>query len=211
MICCFPVPGPIVRRASLLLAITGVTLSAPSTLAQPAGSNTAAPQAAAPAPAGVPAPVPSEPGLTTASFGDWTLRCQRLDANGQVGRVCEVSQTIQVQGQAAPIAQVAIGRLKSADPLRLTVVLPVNVAFPGAVQIATDEKNVKALDLLWRRCLPSGCFADNAVSDEALARWRSLSLPGRILFKDASERELTLPLSFRGLGQALDALAKERL
>jgi invasion protein IalB len=210
MICPFPISGLFARSACVLLAFTGVTLSAQSTLAQPAGSI-AAPQATAPGPAGTQATVPSEPGVTTASFGDWTLRCQRLDANGQVGRVCEVSHTIQVQGQAGPIAQVAIGRLKSADPLRVTVVLPVNVSFPGAVQIATDEKNVKALDLPWRRCLPTGCFADNALSDEALARWRSLRQPGRILFKDASERELTIPLSLRGLGQAFDALAKERL
>lgn len=211
MICCFPVPGPIVRPACLLLAITGATLSVPPTLAQPAGSNTAAPQAAAPAPAGVPALVPSEPGVTTASFGDWTLRCQRLDANETSGRVCEVSQTIQVQGQAAPIAQVAIGRMKSADPLRLTTVVPVNVSFLSTVQIASDEKNLKALHLSWRRCLPSGCFADNALDDDALARWRGLTQPGRILFRDSAERELTIPLSFRGLGQALDALGKERL
>lgn len=149
--------------------------------------------------------------MTTASFGDWTLRCQRMDANGKVGRVCEVSQTLQVQGQAAPIAQVAIGRLKSADPLRLTAVLPVSLSFPSSVQVASDEKDAKAVDLPWRRCLPSGCFADAALDDDALRRWRGPSQGGRIVFKDASERELTIPLSFRGLGPALDALAKERL
>ncbi|WP_332696434.1 invasion associated locus B family protein [Bosea sp. (in: a-proteobacteria)] len=203
----FPAPGPFVRRIGLVL-MTGAALSASSVLAQQAGSR---PPAAASAPPAVPAPVSSEPGATTASFGDWTLRCQRLHVDGKAARVCEVGQTIQVQGQAAPIAQVAIGRLKPADPLRLTAVLPVGVSFPGSVQIASDEKDVKTLDLPWRRCLPSGCFADAAPDDDTLRRWRGASQAGRIVFKDAAARELAIPLSFRGLGQALDALARERV
>lgn len=89
--------GPLVRRAGLML-MTGAILSAPSALAQPAVSKTAAP------PAAVPAPVSSEPGVTTASFGDWSLQCQRLDADGKAGRVCEVSQTIQVSFASASSA-----------------------------------------------------------------------------------------------------------
>lgn len=206
---------PRLRRAGVLLATMAIVLSAPSVLAQQAGSKPTplpAPVSAAPAASvGVPAPVSSEPGLTTASFGDWTLRCQRLDTDGKAARVCEVSQTIQVQGQAAPIAQVAIGRLRAADPLRVTAVLPVSVSFPSSVQIASDDKDVKPVDVPWRRCVPSGCFADEAVDDDAVKRWRNTAQAGRIVFKDASGRELTIPLSFRGVGQALDALAKERI
>jgi invasion protein IalB len=193
-----------------LVLMAGAALSASPVLAQQAGSR---PLAAAPV--AVSTPVSSEPGATTASFGDWTLRCQRLDVDGKAARVCEVGQTIQLQGQAAPIAQVAIGRLKPADPLRLTAVLPVGVSFPGSVQIASDEKDVKTLDLPWRRGLPSGCFADAAPDDDTLRlrrwRWRGASQAGRIVFKDAAARELAIPLSFRGLGQALEALAKERV
>ena len=199
----FPPIGPLLRQAGIVLVVS--TAGLPAALAQSAAGKPAAPPVASPA------PVPAEPGMTTASFGDWTLRCQRLDADGKVGRVCEVGQTLQVQGQAAPIAQVAIGRLKSTDPLRLTAVLPVSIAFPGSVQIASDEKDAKPVDLPWRRCLPSGCVADVALDEDALKRWRGPGQGGRIVFKDASERELTIPLSFRGLGQALDALARERL
>jgi hypothetical protein len=35
--------------------------------------------------------------------------------------------------------------------------------------------------------------------------------PGRIVFKNAADREAALPLSFRGLSQAMAALAKEPL
>lgn len=200
---------PLFVHAGVML-VAGAVLSTPAALAQQAVGKPAAAAGAVQTPGPAPAPVPSEPGMTTASFGDWTLRCQRLELDGKAGRVCEVSQTMQVQGQAAPIAQVAIGRLKPTEPLRITVVLPVSIAFPSSVQIDSDDKDVKPVDLPWRRCVSSGCFADNAVEEDALKRWRSASQAGRIVFKDSLSRELTIPLSFRGIGPALDALAKER-
>ena len=75
---------------------------------------------------------------------------------------------------------------------------------------ATGDNSGSALDLPWRRCLPGGCFADALAADDVLKRWRGLTEPGRIVLKSASGREVALPLSFRGLAPALDALAKER-
>lgn len=175
--------------------------------AQPSGGK---PGSAGPAAAAAPA-VSAEPSLTTASFGDWTLRCQRVTETTGTARICEVAQILQAQGQQAPIAQVAIGRIANGQPLRVTAVMPVSVSFPSSVQIAMGDKEAKPLELTWRRCIPTGCFADIAASDEALKPWRKAAEAGRIVFKDAAGRELALPLSARGLDQALDALAKERL
>lgn len=188
--------------ASVLLA--GGALPPGPALAQPSGGKTPA----APAPP----PVPSEPGVTTASYGDWILRCQRVGTAEKAARLCEVSEAMQVQGQAAPIAQVAIGRLPGEAELRVTALLPLAVSFPSTVRIALDERETKApvLDLAWRRCLPGGCLADGPVKEEALKRWRDAEAPGRLMFKDAGGQEVTIPLSFRGLGPALDALGKER-
>ena len=176
--------------------------------AQPASPKPATPPAATPTPA---APIPAEPSSTTASFGDWTLRCQRLADAGKTVRICEVAQVLQAQGQQAPIAQVALGRIANGEPVRVTAVMPVSVSFPSSVQITMGEKDAKPLELPWRRCLPTGCFAEAAPGDDVLKQWRKASEPGRILFKDAAGRDLALPLSARGLDQALDALAKERL
>jgi len=153
------------------------------------------------------AKVSAEPNTTIASYGDWVLRCQRVDTAGKTARVCEVAETIQVQGQAAPIAQLAIGRLSPGEPLRITIVVPPAVTFPSSVRV--DAKNGAPLNLEWRRCLPGGCFADAVLKDDVLARWRSLSDAGQLTFKDAAGQDVTLPLSFRGLAQALDALPKE--
>jgi invasion protein IalB len=198
-------------RTIFAWALLGVGMAAVAgpAMAQPAASKPAGPPATAPAPAA--AAVPTEPSSTTASFGDWTLRCQRIADAGKTMRICEVAQVLQAQGQQAPIAQIALGRIANGEPVRVTAVMPVSVSFPSSVQITMGEKDAKPVELPWRRCLPTGCFAETAPGDDALKQWRKASEPGRILFRDAAGRDLALPLSARGLDQALDALAKERL
>jgi invasion protein IalB len=155
-----------------------------------------------------PGKVEAEPQSTSATFGDWVLRCSRMEMSGQTQRLCEVAQTIIVQGQQAPIAEVAIGRIKKADPLHVTVVLPINVSFPSAPQINLEGQ--ASLELTWRRCLPNGCYADATPKDELLRAWRAAKTTGRIDTKDASGRNVVVTISFRGLAQALDALNKEQ-
>jgi invasion protein IalB len=88
-------------------------------------------------------------------------------------------------------------------------VTPANVSFPSTPRIAVEEKDSQPLDLVWRRCLPGGCFADATLKEENIRRLRSRAEPGRIEFKDGAGRDLAIPLVFRGLPQALDALARE--
>jgi invasion protein IalB len=154
-------------------------------------------------------PVGAEPQSTSATFGDWVMRCNRMEVAEQTQRVCEVAQTIIIQGQQAPVAELAIGRIKKADPLRVTVVLPVNVAFPSAPQVYSDATSTDALELAWKRCLPRGCFADAIPKEEIFRRWRAAKTTGRIETKDAFGRNVVVTISFRGLAQALDALNKE--
>ena len=57
------------------------------------------------------------PDMTTESYGDWIIRCQQVfDA-----KRCELSQTLVLQGQNAPIALIAFGREKKSDPLRMVI------------------------------------------------------------------------------------------
>lgn len=168
---------------------------------------------AAPKTAPAPSPIGAEPALTTASFGDWVLRCQRLGEPDKAVRVCEVSHAIQVQGQAAPIAQLAVGRAPGEAALRLTVVVPVSVSFPSSPRMGLEEKDGRdgaGLDLAWRRCIPLGCVADGTAREELLKRWRASSETGRLVFKDAGGRDVVIPVSMRGFDQALEALARER-
>jgi invasion protein IalB len=152
--------------------------------------------------------VSDEPAETTASFGDWIVRCVRTGEADKAIRICEAAQTIQLQGQSSPIAQIGIGRPSAGEPLHATVVLPTNISLPGNVHFATDEKDDAGIDLSWRRCVPGRCIAEAKLDPDTVKLWRGRAA-GKISYTDASGRALTIPFSFRGLAQSLDALAKE--
>jgi invasion protein IalB len=168
---------------------------------------TPAPQATATPPA-MAKPAADSADMTTATYGDWLLRCQRTTGQPAT-QTCEVVQSLVLQGQTAPLAQLAFGRPGSKEPIHFTAVVPVNVAFPSTVQITLDEKDAKPVNVAFTRCLPTGCFASVALTDDALARWRAHDQAGRLVFKNGSGQETAVPMSFRGLSRALDALAKE--
>ena len=44
---------------------------------------------------------------------------------------------------------------------------------------------------------------------DAVRRWRGETGQGKLTFKDGMGRDVVVPVSFRGLAQALDALAKQ--
>lgn len=172
-----------------------------------AGTATPAVAQAQPPSAQVPAVSP-EPQQTTATFGDWVLRCTRIGPEANRQRACEVVQTLQRERQQGIIAQIALGRPTPRDPLKVTVLLPANISIPGAVRMDIDEKDPGPVDLGWRRCFAQGCIADAEAREDTLRRWRSQAGPGRLTFRDAANRDVSLQMSFKGLAQALDALAK---
>ena len=157
-----------------------------------------------------PAPVSSEPQQTAATFGDWTVRCDRVGSDAAAKPVCEAAESLLVKGQQAPIAQVAFGHLPTdpANLLTLTVLLPINISFQKPPKLGADTDEAKTVPLTYRRCIPGGCLADTKLAATALTDLRNAKGPGRLYFTDAGERTLALPLSFRGLPQALDNLAK---
>lgn len=154
-----------------------------------------------------PAPQPPKPTMTT--FGDWVLTC-RKGAGADTGReACEITQTFTAQGQTAPFARMAVGRISPKAPFNVTVVVPHNVSFPSTVALATDEKGSNPMTLNWTRCLATGCFASGQLTDAAIAIWRPLAQRGRLSFKNALGQDVALPLSFNGFNDAFNALAKK--
>ena len=167
-------------------------------------------QAASEAPPGpaAPAPVSADPDRTTASFGDWLLRCERV---AEAERSCEVAQVIAVQGSQQPIAQIALGRIARTQPaLTLLVQVPVNVELGTPIRLIGDDREPLIIETSWRRCVPAGCFASVELREEVVVRrLRDRPEPMRIEFRDSTGRDLRLAFSVRGLGPALDALARE--
>lgn len=208
------------RGATGTLAAWGLAVLVMGAHAQaPAPSASAAP--ASPSPGA--AAASSQPDATSAAYGDWVLQCQRNAAQAG-GPFCELRQTVMAEGQR-PIAQLAIARLPAQAQLKLAVVLPTHVSFAEAPRLVAGEAGATptagaaaeaAVSLTWRRCLPVGCFADGDLSEPVTRQWRShtpapaqaQAAAGRLVFLDGSGRAVTLPVSLRGLSEALDAFQR---
>lgn len=190
------------RRLPVLLLVAAFCL--PPLIARGQTQKGAAPDSSTVKPA---APMPAAPERTAASFGDWLLRCENVAAQPQ--RVCEVAHMLVAQGQTAPIAQVAIGRQAPGELERLTVVLPPNIAIGVKPSIVTVRTGAVPFELTWQRCLPGACFASAEIPSAVIGDLAAQPEPGKIVFRNGADRDMVLPLSFRGLSQALAALAKE--
>lgn len=142
------------------------------------------------------------PRLTTATYDDWTVRCEMHDTI----KSCEMEQTSQVQGQ--PVSQIAIGRPSKNEPLRIVFQVPINVWLPAGVTLVMDDKD-PGVSAIFKRCINNGCFADTDLKDDAVKKLRARTDNGKMLFKDANQREVTIPVSFKGFGAAFEAMAKE--
>ena len=144
---------------------------------------------------------------TTATYDDWTLRCTN-GAGTPPQRSCDMEQVSQLKGQEQPFSRVLIARPAKGQPLRLIVQVPVNVWIASGLKIEIGGKDA-GLAGAFTRCLPGGCFATIEIKDAALRQFGTASAPARIVYANAAEQAVAVPLSFKGFGAAFDALGKE--
>ncbi len=151
------------------------------------------------------------PPVRTSQFDDWILTCRNAASGAsQTLQSCELVQTITLKGQKDPFAQIAIGRVSSDQPLQLSVVLPVNISFSNTVAVSTSENDRSPVNLAWARCMTIGCFATTALKGDVQKKWSALETQGRVSFKASNGQEVSMPISFKGLKSAIDALNKEK-
>lgn len=194
------------ERLALVAASCGLGLLLVVSSATGQSAPKPAPGAATPPAA---AAVTATPSRTTASFGDWTLRCDRLAEATPPRRMCELSLVVQNAGDQNVLAQVAVGRPAAGEPLRITIVLPANITVAATPELIIDGKEAGSLDLAWLHCLPGGCIATAVISDDVLRKLKASPTPGRLEYHDATGREIKLPVPWRGFSEAYDAFGKE--
>jgi len=191
------------------LVMTCIAMIAGSAVAQ---QPPARPPATRPAPSPVQNPAPSPvqneaPQRTTATYDDWVVECQ-TQTGSSPEKVCDMAQVTQMQGRNIPFSRVAIARPAKASPVKLVVQVPVYASFQTNVRIQTSDSDA-GLAVPFARCMPTGCFADFDLKDDVLKKFRAASNSGKLSFADASGHDVSVPLSFKGFGQAFDALVKE--
>jgi invasion protein IalB len=178
------------------------------TVAGGAAAQQPTPRRPAPLEQTVQAPVQGgAPQRTTATYEDWVVQCQ-TQAGPPLEKVCDMAQATQMQGKNLPFSRVAIAHPAKGQPVKLFVQVPINVSFATNVRIQTGDSD-PGLAAPFARCVPSGCFADFDIKDDALKRFRTASGAGKLSFADAGGHDVAVPLSFKGFSQAFDALSKE--
>jgi invasion protein IalB len=153
-----------------------------------------------------PAAASTTPERTSATYGDWVMRCEARAAPA-TGRGCDLLQSLQNQS-GQPVAQFVLGRLQRDDPTRLVLLIPpsITVAVPIRLNLADGSQPIQ---ITLKTCGPRGCIADTELSTAVLTRLRTREAQGRLEYRDALNAEMALPFSTRGLGQALEALGRE--
>ena len=147
---------------------------------------------------------------TTATYEDWTVRCV-TNAGPPPQKACDMEQVSHLQSKEQPFSRLAIARPEKGKPFNLLVQVPVNVWLATGIRIEIGGKDLgkdASLSAPFARCGPAGCFAEIGLSAEVQKQFRTATEPGRILYKNAAQQDVAVPLSFKGFGQAFDALAK---
>lgn len=121
---------------------------------------------------------------------------------------CEVSQQVQASqgGQVTTLMNLAIGYPAPKQPLVVTAVLPANVSFAAPAAILAE--GMPATELRFARCAGNACFATAQAPEQLLRRLREKpDTAVRVEYRNAADAVVAVPLSLKGFGQAMDALA----
>jgi invasion protein IalB len=199
---------------SLMAVLSVFLVTSTSVLAQDAEPKPAAPApkpaAKAPAKPAAPAAAPKaaatenvEPDVTTATYGAWVLRCQKLPDR----RICEINQTLSQAGDANPFALIAVGRTAADAPLKLVAQVPPNAALADAPALSVGGK---AYPAKFVRCLPGGCFIETDLSDDLDKAMRTSTEPASIAFKNGQDQPVKIELNLNGFTNGMAALKKEK-
>jgi invasion protein IalB len=147
------------------------------------------------------------PQSTTATYADWVVQCQTR-AGPPAEKICDMGQVTQLQGKNVPFSRVAVSQPVKGQPIKFVVQLPVNASFAANVRVQTSDTD-PGVAAPFARCLPGGCFADFDLKDDVVKRMRAASGAGKLSFADAAGHDVSVPISFNGFAQALDALVRE--
>jgi len=143
---------------------------------------------------------------TTATYDDWVVRCEKRDQ----GSVCEMTQTTQLKDSNQLVSLIAVGAAKGNGPAKVVFQVPVNVWLQSGIALASSDGQA-AIAGNFTRCIPSGCLAEADINQNVLQKLRAMKELGSLRFKDANQKDVSIPVSFKGFAQAYDAMSKQSI
>jgi invasion protein IalB len=138
---------------------------------------------------------------TMAIYGDWTLSCTMASDR----KSCGLIQSQKVQGQTSPVSEIGVGR-RSDGRFRLFIEISADAWIPGGVKLIADAS---AITTAFEWCIAPRCLADVDLTDNEIRNLRAQRKAGRIVYKNGSQADVSIPLSFNGFSDALEALQGE--
>jgi len=166
-----------------------------------------APLLVAGAVAAQPAAQAPPPQQTSATYEDWIVRCE-IKPGPPRQKSCEMVQFTQVKGQPGVLTQIAIGQAAKGQPTPLVIQVPISVWLPAGVKLTAGGKD-EGLQMTFKICVPSACIANMEIRDDVIRKLRAATDQGKLQFKDANQRDIALPVSYKGFNPAYEALLKE--
>lgn len=138
---------------------------------------------------------------TRSIHDDWTVRCKK-DVSP---KACEAVQTLQTPDLKGVLAHVAV-RAEKGGRVLLIVLVPPGVWLPSNVTFAVA--GVPDIVLTYKRC-GQYCVASVALTPEMRTALKASSGEGDLRFENGSRNPIVLPVSFKGLGAAMEEALKD--
>jgi len=107
----------------------------------------------------------AKPDTLTETYGNWTVSCQTVTADGKSTRRCQLSQELKEKGgQGQRVLGLIIA---SPEPTaELTVITPLGIALSAGLTIEVGDAPL--LKMAFSTCRPGGCFAAGPLTAKAL-------------------------------------------
>lgn len=141
------------------------------------------------------------------AFGDWNRLCETPEKS--TTRVCFAFQKVDYAETKAQLLQAVVGYFRKdvPDPM-LIVTVPLGVVLGPGLEIRVPGK--APLKDGYDVCLSRGCQAVMRVDAEKMKVLTS-GAEAEVVFFDAKRQQISVPLSLKGLNDAVNDLKKQRL
>jgi invasion protein IalB len=138
------------------------------------------------------------PRRTAATYDDWTITCIYTADTKQ--RSCELSQAQVLRDQQSPSSRITV-EPSSNDSFKLNFQIAANVHIAEGVRLlGNDQEPIAIAAIQW--CGPAYCVAETRTNSDALKKLNDQDSSGRLVYKNASQKDMIIPVSFKGFSQA---------
>ena len=144
---------------------------------------------------------PSGDDVTTESFQDWEVRCQR---NGEGPSPCAMAQLVTQPDSDQPLMQVMLDYPPEAEGPVMSFFVPLGVRLAPGLQMRVDDG--EPIQFPYQVCQEQGCRADAPIESSMLEQLRNGTTATLSMFGPQGDR-MDLDISLAGFTDASNRIA----